>query len=572
MTMKNNTLRWLYTVPGRKKLYILILMLVQALHGASGVLYALLLRNIVNAAVDGERNVFWRMLLYTALLVAAQLALRAIIRWLNELGRGSLENEFKQRLLRQLLRKEYAAVSAVHSGEWMNRLTNDTVLVANGCVEILPGLIGMAVKLVSALGMVIALEPRFAAILIPGGFLMVALTYAFRKVLKRLHKNVQEKDGILRVFLQERIGSMLVLRAFAAEQKTEEAAARKMQAHLDARMKKNRFSNLCNIGFGAAMNGMYLLGVGWCGYGILLGTIRFGTLTAITQLISQIQSPFANITGYLPRFYAMLASAERLMEIERFANEGEEEALSLFAAEEFYRDRLAAIEMRDAAFTYYPAANGLGELSKERQPEVLQNLSLSIHKGQIVAFTGQSGCGKSTVLKLLMCIYRLDAGERLLRDTEGNTVPLDPKWHRLFAYVPQGNQLMSGTVREVVSFADPERGNDDEALWRALRIACAEGFVKELENGPDTLLGERGTGLSEGQMQRLAVARAVFSESPVLLLDEATSALDAETESRLLLNLRRMTDKTVIVVTHRTAALAICDRVLCFTENGVEEV
>jgi ATP-binding cassette subfamily B protein len=139
----------------------------------------------------------------------------------------------------------------------------------------------------------------------------------------------------------------------------------------------------------------------------------------------------------------------------------------------------------------------------------------------------------------------------------------------LFAYVPQGNALMNGTIREVVSFADPDAAYDEARLKRALQIACAEEFVSELSDGADTLLGERGTGLSEGQMQRLSIARAIFSGSPVLLLDEATSALDADTEKQLLTNLRAMTDKTVVIVTHRPAALTICDRVLDFTENGV---
>lgn len=565
----NKTLRWLWRVPGRKKGIVAVLALVQALYGASGVFYALLLRSIVDAAAAGERDAFWRSALMTLLLVAGQLALGAATRFLNELGRSELENSFKKRLLHALLHKDYAAVSAVHSAEWLNRLTNDAVLVAGSFVEILPGLVGMAVKLISALIMLVVLDRRFAAILIPGGMLLAALTYAFRRVLKRLHKAVQEQDGQLRIFLQERIGSMLILRSFAAEEQTEAEAAAKMRAHKNARMRRNRFSNVCNVGFGAAMNGMYLFGVIWCGYGILTGTISFGTLTAITQLIAQIQAPFANITGYLPRFYTMTASAERLMEIEDY---GEDEGTPRPLAEvtEFYEKSFSSIELENASFTYYPAARSLNELSKERQSVVLSGLNLSVRKGETLAFTGPSGCGKSTVLKLLMCLYPLDEGSRRLLDREGGERELDFRWRRLFAYVPQGNALMSGTVREVVSFAEPERRGDDEAISSALRIACAD-FVHELPDGMDTLLGERGTGLSEGQMQRLSVARAIFSGSPILLLDEATSALDAASEKRLLQNLRELTDKTVIIVTHRPAALEICDRVLRFTENGTEE-
>ena len=566
--MKNTTLRWLWHVPGKKKWNILSLMVVQALHGASGVLYALLLRGIVDAAAGGDRAGFWRFLVLLIGLALLQLALRVVIRWLTEFSKSTLENTFKGRLMDTILRKDLLQISAVHSGEWLNRLTNDSKVVADAYVDILPGLAGMIVKLISALVMILVLEPRFAAILIPGGAVLVLFTWLFRRKLKALHKRIQEADGRLRVFLQERIGSLLMIRSFAAEEQTQRETVQKMGEHQAARMRRNRFSNLANIGFGAAMSGMYLLGVGWCGYGILMGTVSFGTLTAITQLIAQIQAPFANITGFLPRYYAMLASAERLMEAEAFAEDAED-AKPLDDLTDFYEKELASIGLEDASFTYYPAAEGAGERSKAEMPVVLEHLSLDIKKGETIAFTGHSGCGKSTALRLLMCVYRPDSGERYFTDAGGNRAPLSPGYRRLFAYVPQGNALMNGTIREVVSFAAPEAAQDEERLQQALQISCADRFVSELSDGADTLLGERGTGLSEGQMQRLAIARAVFSGSPVLLLDEAASALDSETERRLLENLREMTDKTVVIVTHRPAALTICDRVLEFTEDGV---
>ncbi len=569
--MKNDhTLRWLWAVPGGKKVYILVLTLIEGLSGLTGVVFALFLRNIVDAAVARDPAGFRRWMLCIILLVLAQLALGALHRWISELARSTFENRFKARLMDALLRRDYLQVSAVHSAEWLNRLTSDTVVVANNYVGIIPGIAGMAVRLVSAVAMILVLEPMLAAILIPGGLLMVFFTWLFRRVLKRLHKNIQEADGRLRVFLSERIGSMLVIRSYAAEEQTSQLSAEKMEEHKAARMRRNRFSNLCNVGFGAAMRGMYLLGVGWCGYGILKGTVTFGTLTAITQLISQIQAPFANISGYLPKYYAMLASAERLMEAEAF-DEEKDPALPVAEMQEFYHGGLSAIGLRDTSFAYYPVVEHTEDLSKGNMPAALEHVSLEIRKGEYVAFTGPSGCGKSTALKLLMCVYRPDTGERYYIDADGSEAELTPAHRRLFAYVPQGNVLMNGTIREVIAFAKPEAARDDARIQRALEIVCADGFVGELDRGADTLLGEHGTGLSEGQMQRIAIARAVFSDAPILLLDEATSSLDADTERRLLENLRSMTDKTVVIVTHRPAALTICDRVLSFTEQGITE-
>lgn len=563
--MKNSTLAWIWKVPGRKKLYILALTAVQGLYGASGVVYALFLRGIVDAAAGQDAAGFRKYLFLLVCLVVCQLALRALIRWLSEYSRSSFENAFKLRLTDTLLHRDVLRISAVHSGEWLNRLTNDTVVTANGCVDIVPGLAGMAVRLVSALAMIVYLEPKFAAVLIPGGILLVFFTWLFRKGMKKLHKDIQEADGNVRIFLQERIGNLLLIRSFAAEDEALKEASLKMKDHQAARLRRNRFSNLANIGFGAAMSGMYLFGVAWCGYGILKGTITFGTLTAVTQLIGQVQSPFANISGYLPRYYAVLASAERLLEAESFGPDGEE-ARPASEIRDFYEHELAAFGLADAGFTYLPA-----EGTADTMPEVLKHLDLEIGKGEYVAFTGHSGCGKSTALKLLMCVYAPDEGERYYTDKNGKRGALTSAHRRLFAYVPQGNALMNGTIREVVSFARPQDMHDEAKLAEALRIACAGEFVSRLENGADTLLKERGTGLSEGQMQRIAIARAVFSESPVLLLDEATSALDEQTEKQVLSNLREMTDRTVVIVTHRRAALAICDRVLEFKDGAVTD-
>lgn len=559
--MRQNTnprpvLLWMGAVAGNAKLYIGALLAVQVSLGLTGVFYAIFLRELVNAAVDKDPDGFFSAAAAFAALVLGQLGLRAVGRFLEEFTRAELENRFKDRLFWTLLSADYAAVTGVHSGEWMNRLTSDTVVAADGLSQILPGVAGMTVKMAGALTAILWLEPRFLSILLPGGLLLLMFTYAFRKVLKRLHKKIQEADGKLRVFLSERLESLMIVRTFAKEVRTAEQAQRLMEEHRTARMRRSHFSNLCNIGFGAAMNGAYVLGAAFCGYGILKGTMSYGNLMAVLQLIGQVQTPFANITGFLPKYYAMLASGERLMEAEGFA-EDNSGTMSESQMQDFYREHFQGLGLRGAGFTYRPPAGP--DRDDARMPVVLRGVDLEIGRGEYAAFTGPSGCGKSTVLKLLMCLYPLDGGERYLLTDTGD-IPLTPEFRGLFAYVPQGNQLLSGTIREIIAFGDQEKMRQEEKLERALVIACADGFVRELEDGLDTLLGERGTGLSEGQMQRLAIARAVFSDHPVLLLDEATSSLDEETEGRLLDNLRAMTDKTVVIITHRPAVLKICDK------------
>lgn len=555
MKKQETALRWLSRTAGKDKLYIGLLVLTQAILGGSGVLYAVLLRDLIDAAVAHSRDGMWRSAAYLVLLVLSQLLLRALSRFLREFSASSLENRFKKLLFSCLLRKDYASVTAVHSGEWMNRLTSDTAVVSKALVNLLPNLAGMLVRLIGALAALLILEPKFAAILIPGGLLLMALTYSFRRVLKALHKRIQEADGSLRIFLQERLGSLLVLRSFGVEERSGELAEERMKKHRAARMRRNHVSNLCNVGFGLVIQGAYLGAAIYCAIGLLNGSLSYGTLMAILQLVGQIQAPFSNISGLVPEYYGMIASAERLMEPEGF-EEDEATPRSHGEIRRFYGEEFRALGLRDACFTYQPPVRGEEDAP---MPVVLEQLSLEVRKGEFVAFTGHSGSGKSTVLKLLMSLYPLDSGARYLKTGAGE-LPLDASWRGLFAYVPQGNQLLSGTIREIVAFGDAEGMGKEQELWRALRVACAEDFVSALDKGLDSPLGESGAGLSEGQMQRIAIARAVFSDRPVLLLDEATSSLDAETEKRVLENLRAMTDQTVLIVTHRPAALSICDK------------
>lgn len=541
-----SALHFINEVAGKGRLYIIFLLLVQMVLGISSVFYALLLRGLIDGAVAHDSSKMITYCILFAALVAGQIALRAVLRFLEEYAKATYENEFKSRLFAGLLTHNYGAVTATHSGEWMNRLTSDTVVVSEGLATIVPGVAGMITKMAGALVIILIMEPRFAYILVPGGVLLVLLSYIFRKQLKKRHKQMQEKDGLVRIFLQEHLGSLMIVKAFGKEKDSLTEAESHMSEHKKARMRKNHFSNVCNIGFGAVMNGAYVFGAVYGAFGIYNGTMTYGTFMAMLQLISQIQNPFANITGYLPKYFAMLASAERLMEIEAYKKD------EVRAGDEVYNVDNSTFGLSHVDFTYLPPVITEGDAI---MPIVLKDYSLMIRKGEFVAFTGPSGCGKSTVLKLMMGLYTVDAGEVYGCD------------RLMFAYVPQGNQLMSGSIRDIITFSDKDKTGDEVGIYRALHIACADGFIAELEHGIDTLLGERGMGLSEGQMQRLAIARAIYSDRPVLLLDEATSALDAGTEEAVLENLRSMTDKTVIIVTHRPAALKLCDRQVVFGEE-----
>ena len=540
----NDTLKYLKDISKDKRSYFFILIIVQILQGLSSVMFALLLRSVIDSAIAHDKTLLIRNISLFISLILLQIILSSLIRYYNELSKASLENSSKSRLFKQILNRDYSYISSIHSAEWMNRLTSDTVVVSTGLTEIVPGILGMMAKLIGALSMIIFLEPRFIYALIIGGILMICLTTIFRNKLREFHKNMQEKDGDVRIFLQEHLYSLMIVKVFTKEEDVYDDSVKTMEEHKESRMEKTRFSNICNIGFSLMMNGAYVLAAIYSVIGIYNGTVSYGTLMALLQLVNQIQTPFANITSYIPKYYAMLASVERLIEVEK---------VSVDTYDICDNDSFDYIELKNVNFLY------------DRE-EVLKDFNFKLNKGETVAFVGPSGCGKSTVLKILLSLYPINNGNKTIC-IDGNVYELTSTYRKLFSYVPQGNQLMSGTIKDVVCFSNDF---DENKVWQALDIACASDFVRKLPNGLDTKLKEQGTGISEGQMQRLAIARAIYSDREILLLDEATSALDVNTEKEVLNNLKNIKDMSVNIVTHRLEALSICNRIIEFKVNDDE--
>ena len=554
--VKNPAMSWIFGVSGKLKLGVLLLVLLNSAISISAVAFALVLREAIDGAVSGNKMVFLKFVIILGLIMLGQIAARGVIRFLDEYVRSGMENVIKTRLYETILSRKYSAITAFHTGELLNRITNDAVVVADGFVQIIPGIIAMLVKLAGAAAVLFVLDYRFSIIFFAGGGLVLIFTTLFRRVMKKLHKDVQAADGVLRSYLSENLGSLMVLKTFGAERKSIDTSKQYMDKHRFMRMKRNRFSNICNVGFGLVMNGGYIFGLCWCSFGILHGSITYGTLSAVLQLVDQLWAPLANMTGYLPKFYGMLSSAERCMELETLEEEHVESQFSRDYCRELYKD-MTAIECKNITFRY-------------EDDIILENADISIGKGELITIMGNSGAGKSTLLKLLLAIYEPEKGTLEIK-TEKESYALTERYRKMFAYVPQGNFLMSGNVTSAIASLDDTSADVDMDKVKAVaHIACADTFVEKLEHGYATLIGERGMGISEGQAQRLAIARALYTDAPVLLLDEATSALDEQIEKKVLKNIRELTDKTVIIVSHRKAVLEVCDRCVVLEDKHFE--
>lgn len=541
------TLKWIGKALKNRRWMIVVLALLQSLLAISGIVFALLMRSAIDYAVAGNREAFWYSIIALAVLIFSQILLRWIVRFFEEDTRAGIENRLRQKVFRGVLRADYGRMKEFHTGELMNRITSDTAIVTDGAVTLVPSLLSMVVRILGVLIVMGAIEPGSAIVFFAGGCFVAVLSVLPRKWQKKLHKEVQEADGKVRSFLQESLESMLVIHAFGCEDKIEDTSVDNMRVHRKVRRKRSHVHAFFGSVLRLFIQCGYIFGFVWCGIGILEGRISYGTLTAVIQLIGQIQTPFANIGGTFPKYVSMLASAERLMELTENAID-ETVSEKKWTREEVYR-KMESISFEGVTFSY------------DADRPVLQDESFAVKKGEFAALIGSSGIGKSTIMKLLLSVYQPNNGEiKVCLDDE--KVGLDELPTGMFAYVPQGNFLMSGPIWQVVGFAEKTDAIDRDRVEEACRVACAHEFICELPKGYDTVLGERGDGLSEGQMQRLAIARAIYSGCPILLLDEATSALDIETERRMIHSLKQMSDYTVLLVTHRKDVWEICDRVL----------
>lgn len=536
------TVKWMWHTFHKERWHVFILIFSNAINAILTIIYADFSKNIVNAAT--EEHSFDRVVYYAIcflVLIMVQLLLTLVSRSFTERCKARIEVTLRKYILDVVLKKDYQGVTKYHTGEIQNRMTSDVTTISDGFTTIVPSLVNFVVRLLCAFIYLVALDKVFTLVFLVGGILVFIFSFLFRKILKRLHKNVQESEGRVRSFIQEILTSLLVVKSFNVEEKVSGEADELMEINYKTKMKRRMFGIFANAGISTVFNLGYVFALAYGSYKLLHG-LQYGDLVAMLQLVNQIQDPFAALSGMLPKYFALLASAERIIELDNIKCELEKNNQDIDVKSTY--ESLNSIEFRDITFGY-------------DRDVILNDTSLTVNKGDFVAIMGISGIGKSTLLKLLLGVFNVDNGTITL-DVNGEEIPVDCHTRKLFSYVPQGNFLLSGTIKDNLKFINSNA--TDEEIEKAVKISCSDQFVYDLPDGLETVIGERGIGLSEGQLQRLAIARSILSKSPVMLLDEATSALDEATELRFLKNLKEMQDKTCIIVSHKTAALEICNK------------
>ncbi|MBQ7623182.1 MAG: ABC transporter ATP-binding protein [Bacteroidales bacterium] len=518
--------------------------------GAGGVAASLafvwISKRLVEIATGTAPGRIWNAVWIMAGIMAVQLLLRVAAKYWEGLIVVKAQNGLRASLFRLVMTAGWNGRDRLHSGDTVSRLEEDIRLVVEFLCVRLPETLVTLIQLVAASVYIFVLSPSLAWILLLIMPVAVLCSRLFFRRLRRLTNEIREGDARVQGHMQENVQRSVVVRMLGAVP----AVFSKMDALQGTVYDKT----VSRLNYGAVSRGFMQLGFAagyalvflWGVFGLRDGSLGYGTMVAFLQLVGQVQRPVAGLATQIPSFIRALSSEDRLMDLMDLPQEG------------LPADRMLpgvpGVRVSGLSFTY-----------EGTDSPVIRNFDADFKPGTMTAVLGSTGAGKSTLIRLIASLLKPSSGRVVLYGADAAGRPFEAEscvdTRCNFMYVPQGNSLMSGTIRENLLLAKPDAG--DEELREALHIAAAD-FVFELQGGLDTVCAEIGAGLSEGQAQRIAIARALLRPGGILILDEATSALDAGTESELLerLGSRYKGNKTIICITHRPAATGYADAIV----------
>lgn len=537
--------KWLYAAAYGCKGGILLLTAISTAIALLGIWSAWLIKNLIDIASGVQKGSLLETGGLFVFVLAAEIVLDSFHNMLNTRIKTRQANDLRSQLFRKFMTAQWQTLSARHSGDYCNRMLSDVDIVNSFLLSSIPDIIATLAQLSAAAWILLCLEPGLAllAFAITPAFLLLGRLFArpMRDAALQM-QNLQDEQLSL---AQEAVQNITTIRAFEQQGRVCERLDGVHGGLLFWAMRRAKLGMLSRATQALCWSGTYCLSLLWGIARLSQNTLSYGTMAAYLQLVAQIQNPLRQLAGQLPQIISTSASIGRLLDI---LNLPEEAACPAAHENASLSSKALGIRLDRTCFAY-----------KESEP-VLEEMSMDVPPGVTAALIGPTGEGKSTVIRLLLGLVTPQAGSVLLYRPEGNSYPASAGTRSAFSYVQQGNACLSGTIADNLRLARPAA--TPEEMESVLKQACAWEFVSALPEKTETRIGELGIGLSEGEQQRLAIARALLRDAPILVLDEATSALDKKTEAQVLKNIQgALQGRTCLIVTHRSAALRLCARV-----------
>jgi len=566
------TIKWLYSelYPFIPRLSLIILL--KSVVVFSGIYMAVIAKNLIDAAVSladstnpiqhniaihhritdvikTEPSLLHNIIFYL-LIMLLNLIIGMVASFLATYLNERFDFHIRERMFNGILKTKWGEITEYHSEDLMVRLTSDTRNVASGLIETCTTIIVLFISLIAAFGTLFYYDRIIAIFAFSLGPLAVYFSVFFGRKIKTYQTKIQESEAKYRAFMQENIANIDVIKSFSAADRMSGLLNKLYQERLKLVIKKNRLTIIMSSIVGLSFSLGYLGALSWGVLKISMNLMSFGTLSIFLSLVSRIQTPILGLAQTVPHLASVMASAGRIMEIEDKTIENHGETI-------IHSNQMGII-FNDVSFSY-------------KNKTVFDRFNLSIPPGSLVAVTGTSGVGKTTLIRLLMGFVDADGGSisYYYHDKAGNelSLPVSPDIREYISYVPQGNTLFSGTIKDNILLANPDLTN--EAVFNILESVSMLDVVAVLPEGINTQIGEKGFGLSEGQAERIAIARAMAKPAPIMIFDEATAALDEKTELTIIESIKRIKNNpTCIFITHRRKTITLMDKEINLDDIG----
>ena len=542
------SLFWLFSQAGPYTKQLLVKLGISTFTLAMGFAGTIVSKYIIDATTSGSLN--WTYVTYMILAAVFTILFSAVADIFDSYISEKFEFGMRCDMFNQIQTGVWNELSKYHSGDIVTRLTTDISTISSGLISIIPSAIIMGLRLLISFCILFYFDrwlAIFALFVAPIGAICALL---YRKKYSYYYNKLRDTESSYRTFMQESLSNIAVIKTFQLEADNMNYMKNIRSERMSLVMSSSRLSALMSAFISLVYRTAYVVAFCWSAYRISTGQITYGTMTVFLSLVSQVQGSISSLGSTIPELYRMLISARRITDIVDIKNEDYKDITSV--------PEQISVEIKDMTFAY------------DKKKNILEHLSLTVKPGDIVGIVGHSGAGKTTLIRLLLSLLKPDEGSVEYIDENGNRENAQPASRRFISYVPQGNTLLSGSIAQNLRMG--KKNASEEELWEALRMADADTFVMKTEDGLDTRLTEKAGGLSEGQAQRIAIARALIRNKPQLILDEATSALDEDTESRILSRITKSYGKTIFIITHRRSMLRYCNRVIELSEDATATI